>query len=162
MKKAIAVVIFDIDATLADCAWRLHHIHTEGKKKNWKAFYEDSIRDEVYQNVLDHLHWYRNAGFKIIICTARNSHQAHKVTVEWLEKNNIPYDELYMRSKNDFRPSHECKEHLLQKMIEKGYSIYAAYDDDEDNVKMYIRNGIFTFQIPRKEMPLTNEEKEVE
>ncbi len=81
--------VFDIDGTLCPI-----------KKKEEK--YEDLI---PYENVVEKLRYYKNNGAKIILFSARNmntysgnvgminKHTA-KVLLEWLDKWNIPYDEI--------------------------------------------------------------------
>jgi capsule biosynthesis phosphatase len=61
---------------------------------------------EVNKDVLDKIRQYKNNGFYIILYTARNMNSYKKnlgkinaetapVLYEWLQKNNIPFDEIY-------------------------------------------------------------------
>mgnify|MGYP002624542265 CR=1 FL=1 len=81
--------VFDIDGTLCP-------IKTKEEK------YEDLI---PYENVLEKLRYYKANGAKIVLLTSRNmntyggnlglinKHTA-KILLEWLEKWEIPYDEI--------------------------------------------------------------------
>ena len=81
--------VFDIDGTLCP-------IKTKEEK------YEDLI---PYENVLEKLRYYKANGAKIVLLTSRNmntyggnlglinKHTA-KILLEWLDKWNIPYDEI--------------------------------------------------------------------
>ena len=82
--------IFDIDGTLCPI-----------KKKEEK--YEDLI---PYKNVVDKLKYYKENGAKIVLFTSRNMNSYNgnlgiinkntaRVLTEWLEKWEIPYDEIY-------------------------------------------------------------------
>jgi capsule biosynthesis phosphatase len=82
-------LIFDLDGTL-----------TINSSKDYK----NSIPNEL---VIDKLKEYKKKGYEIIISTSRNM-RTHKgnlgkinantlpVVIEWLEKNDIPFDEIYM------------------------------------------------------------------
>ena len=82
--------IFDIDGTLCPI-----------KKKEEK--YEDLI---PYKNMVDKLKYYKENGAKIVLFTSRNMNSYNgnlgiinkntaRVLTEWLEKWEIPYDEIY-------------------------------------------------------------------
>ncbi|WP_313972734.1 hypothetical protein [uncultured Selenomonas sp.] len=88
MEKRLSFV-FDIDGTICPI-----------KKKDEK--YEDLI---PYSDVVERIRGYRDSGAKIILFTSRNMNSYHgnlglinantaKVLLEWLEKWNIPYDEI--------------------------------------------------------------------
>lgn len=81
--------IFDIDGTLCPI-----------KKKNEK--YEDLIPNA---NMVDKMRYYSENGAKIVLFTSRNMNSYNgnigvinkntaKILLEWLEKWNIPYDEI--------------------------------------------------------------------
>ena len=88
MEKRLSFV-FDIDGTICPI-----------KKKDEK--YEDLI---PYSDVVERIRGYRDSGARIILFTSRNMNSYHgnlglinantaKVLLEWLEKWNIPYDEI--------------------------------------------------------------------
>lgn len=81
--------VIDIDGTLCPI-----------KKKEEK--YEDLI---PYQNIVDKLRYYKEKGVKIVLFTSRNMNSYNgniglinkntaRILSEWLEKWNIPYDEI--------------------------------------------------------------------
>ncbi len=81
--------IFDIDGTICPI-----------KKK--EENYEDLI---PYKNIVNKIWEYHNAGAKIILFTSRNMNSFNgqigvinkvtaKILLEWLDKWNIPYDEI--------------------------------------------------------------------
>lgn len=82
-------LIFDIDGTLCPI-------------KESQQAYEDIV---PFQNMVDKLKEYKERGAKIVLFTSRNMNSysgniglinAHtaKVILHWLEKNQIPYDEI--------------------------------------------------------------------
>ena len=81
--------VFDIDGTLCPI-----------KEKNER--YEDL---EPYANMIEKLRYYHDNGAKIVLLTSRNmnTHKGNiglinkytaKILLEWLDKWNIPYDEI--------------------------------------------------------------------
>ena len=90
-KEKIKGLVFDIDGTLCPI-----------KSKEEK--YEDLV---PYQEMIDKLREYKEQGFKIILQSARNmnSYKGNQglinantlpTLINWLNKWNIPYDEIYM------------------------------------------------------------------
>ena len=51
--KTKRICIFDIDGTLANCDHRLHHV--KNKPKNWDAFYDGCMDDQVIWPVAEML-----------------------------------------------------------------------------------------------------------
>ena len=83
-------IILDIDGTLCP-------VKKEG---------ENYIDIEPYSDMVTKLREYKDLGFRIILNTSRNVHtydgnvglinkHTARVLLEWLDKNNIPYDEIY-------------------------------------------------------------------
>lgn len=81
--------VFDIDGTICPI-----------KKKN--EDYEDLL---PYKNIVEKMRYYHNHGAKIILFTSRNMNSYNgnlglinkntaRVLLEWLDKWNIPYDEI--------------------------------------------------------------------
>lgn len=80
-------LIVDLDGTL-----------TEANTSDYRAV-------RPYQEVIDRLVEYREKGFEIVICTARNMRTYEgnvgkinihtlPIIVEWLDKHQVPYDEI--------------------------------------------------------------------
>lgn len=139
-------IIFDIDGTLADCEHRMHFI--SGKEKNWKLFYDNCSNDTLISQVSILIDKFKNE-YKIILLTGRPESNLD-LTVKWLDKYNIYFDELIMRKNNDFRKSPEFKKENILNLRSEGYNIFAAFEDRMDCVEMYLNLGVFTFNIPNQ------------
>jgi len=135
----------DIDGTIANIDQRLHHVHGEGKK-NWKGFFDDMINDLVYEDIVDILRTYKEKGTKIVLCSGRPD-DYRTLTTTWLQNNNIPFDELVMRSRGDFRRDDLVKSILLDYEILPKYNIKFALDDRDQVVKMLRNKNIRTLQV---------------
>ena len=53
---------------------------------------------------------------------------------------------LLMRKENDYRPSSAVKEEFLKNDILPYYKVILAFDDDESNKDMFLKNGITVIQ----------------
>lgn len=140
------IIVFDVDGTLANADHRRHHL--EGKK-NWKAFEEEAPHDPPHDEIV-YLLWLLGSDSKnvIIIVTARGIHQKEQ-TMEWLTKQNIKYDALYMREEEkDYSPDDQFKEKVL-KRIEHHYGAkpFIVFEDRNKVVDMWRRNGIKCLQV---------------
>lgn len=142
-------VVVDIDGTVADCSHRLHWLAS--KPKNWKAFhagieFDKPIHETIYVTwLLMKKHFYDP---RVVFCTGR-SESVRPATQAWFAAH-MPWAnrcKLYMRKDNDFRPDYVVKEELLAKMREDGYDPRIAFDDRDQVVAMWRRNGLICYQV---------------
>jgi len=142
-------VLCDIDGTVADCSHRLHWI--KNKPKNWMAFYAGIPNDQPIQPTIDVVWLIMKKNFyqpRVVFCSGRPA-EYHDVTRQWFEKympwaNKCP---LYMRPTKDSRQDYIVKEELLAKIREDGYNPVLAFDDRQQVVDMWRRNGLTCFQV---------------
>jgi phosphoglycolate phosphatase-like HAD superfamily hydrolase len=131
------IVLVDVDGTLADVRHRLHHIR-DGKKKNWKAFFEGMDRDTpiastvAWVQALAHHH-------DIIITTGRPEEYRAR-TIAWLKKNKVPFTDVFMRPNGDHRPDYEVKKEVLQRWPKK--RIKLVIEDRPPVCDMWLNEGI--------------------
>jgi uncharacterized HAD superfamily protein len=90
---------------------------------------------------------YKENGYKIIICSGRDS-ICEEETKEWLEKHNIIYDALCMRLQGNTEKDSVVKEKLLEKLV-KLYYIEAVVDDRQQVVDMWRFRGLTCFQVDK-------------
>lgn len=148
-------IIFDIDGTLADCSHRLHWI--QNKPKNWKAFFAGMEHDvpivetlEVFRGLARARDDYE-ALHRIIFCTGRP--ESHRIeTRAWLVRHlgtrTLDYP-LYMRLGGDHRPDFVVKEELLADMKKDGFDPKIAFEDRDQVVDMWRRNGLICYQVAK-------------
>lgn len=129
-------VIFDIDGTLAHKCDRDIY---DGSK---------AIDDHLDENVYKILCMEKNyLGNKIIIMSGRDE-KYREVTENWLLKNNINYDELFMRPENDTRPDDLVKFELYCLNVKHNFVVERVYDDRDKVVRMWRKLlGLKTFQV---------------
>lgn len=142
-------IIFDIDGTLADCSHRLHFI--QSKPKNWKAFFDGMEHDVPIEPTITVAQSLYASYNEIIFCTGRpESHR--KQTRMWLAQRLGEWADgcrLFMRAKDDRRPDYEVKEEMLQKIRDCNLDPKVAFEDRDQVVDMWRRNGLICYQVAK-------------
>jgi predicted kinase len=149
---------FDMDGTLANVDRILHYVRKDSRYKDFDSFHRSSYFSPPNKNVVDILFEAVEKGFTIVIVTGRNE-KYRDVTQAWLDENNIPYDNIFMRPEHDFRPDTVIKNDIFQN-INKHYHMVHFVDDRTDIAQVWETNGVNTsivvpetldnMQIPKK------------
>jgi predicted kinase len=113
---------------------------------DWKFFYtpELILQDPPFSNIVNLI---RNlyGRYTILIVSGRGSDIAGEGTVAWLQKNEVPYDHIFMRAGGDHRDDVEVKQDILNKLPKD--KIAFSVDDRDRVVKMWRDNGITCLQV---------------
>ena len=140
--------IFDIDGTLANVEHRIHHI--QSKPKNWNKFFENMEKDLPIKATCEICVMMINGVWQnVVFCTGRNE-KYRKVTLKWLQTNvhwDISTYQLYMRPDNDNRHDYIVKEELLAQIRADGHKPIAVFEDRQQCVDMWRRNGLVCYQV---------------
>lgn len=139
-------VICDLDGTLCDMEHRRHFVNpTDGSKKNWKKFSEGLVNDTPHlwcRSIIKAL----NPSMSIVYCSGRDSNY-RQLTEQWLKDNDLAlYDNLFMRSRDDFRQDCIVKENILDFEILTRYTPHFFLDDRKQVVDMWRRRGFTCLQ----------------
>ena len=130
-------VLYDIDGTIAQ-------MHNRGPFE-WNKVKEDYM---IYQ-VVSTIDWLSDLDSKnrptVILCTGRDG-IALNDTIEWLNNNEIYYDDIMIRNEKDMRPDWVVKEEMW-KNISKQYNIIAMYDDRLQVVRRARALGLKVFNV---------------
>lgn len=140
-------VIIDIDNTLSIANDRFKLAEKENGKTDWDIVHtpEHMIKDKPNLPMIDLAKTYKENGFEVIILTGRPE-STRKVTKEWLEKYNIPYDKLYMRNWEDnFLKAPAFKRKIYETEIKE--NVFCAYDDDQRIIDVWVELGITAFKV---------------
>lgn len=108
--------ISDIDGTLSDATHRLHYIdgYAAGEKqksKDWPAFLAEAVNDPPIWPMVYTLRALARS-WEIVLSTGRRENQ-RDMTVAWLHKYGIPFDNLLMRPLDDNRSDYIVKPEVL-------------------------------------------------
>jgi len=144
------IVIFDLDGTLALIDRRSDLSMVSGKR-DWDVFFDPKnihldLPNTAVIKIAQILH---TQGFKIVIFSGR-SKVTKDTTIEWLKKWDIPFDILKMRptSKDEqFMKDSDLKQSWLDNLFPDKDNIFAIFDDRNQVVDMWRRNGLQVFQV---------------
>lgn len=137
-------VIFDIDGTLA-------HNLSGRNIYDYTRVLEDTpdplvslVADSICENATHYV--------DIVILSGRDD-DCREQTIEWLDRNMIPFTHLYMRKTGDRRADDIVKEELYHKYVEPTYSVLGIFDDRPKVCRMWRRLGLRVAQVgnPHKE-----------
>ena len=95
---------------------------------------------------LEECDWSDKWDIKVIILSGRKS-ECEESTKEWLEKNHINYNELYMRADWDNREDSIIKRELYIEHIEGKYNVDFVLDDRNRVVRMWRELGLKCLQV---------------
>ena len=136
-------VICDIDGTLA--------LNVSGR-----SFYDmervgEDDADPLMSCVVDALFNYGiekdGKPYPTVILVSGRDGSAREKTVEWLEKNSIPYDELYTREEGDSRPDNLVMAEIYHKYIEPRYAVLGVFDDRPSVCSEWRKLGLRVAQL---------------
>ena len=140
-------VIIDIDNTLSIATDRFKMAEKENGKTDWEFVHapENLIKDKPNLPMIELAKNYKQIGFEVIILTGRPE-STRNITNEWLQKYNIPYNKLYMRSWEDnFLKAPDFKRKIYETEIKE--NVFCAYDDDQRVIDVWVDLGITCFKV---------------
>lgn len=138
------ILLLDIDHTISDAAWRDDMI----ADRDWDAYHlagkEDRPIEEVCQMIRDL--YYAEERWEIACLTARPEKWRNQ-TMKWLVDNDIPINQLLMRSNDDYSSAGESKAKLLKFIQLETYEHVLLIDDNDKVIEIMRANNITTMQI---------------
>lgn len=134
-----SALVVDLDGTLCNIEHRLHHVRMEGKKKNWMAFMDGIKDDKLNKWCAEILHTLGGSHARIL-CSGRSENE-RTATLSWLNKQEIAFDNLFMRQSGDSRQDAIVKEIILDFEILTRYTPYFMIDDRAQVVAMWRKRG---------------------
>ena len=140
-------VIFDLDGTLALIDKRRDFATKDNGKMDWDVFFDpDNIDlDTPNQTVIDMANLLHSQGYLIYIFSGR-SDKTEDATKDWLDKHNVNYDLLQMRPQGLlYKPDNDLKQDWLN--VIKKDTVAMVFDDRNQVVDMWRKNGLTTFQV---------------
>lgn len=147
MRRAI---LCDMDGTLCDVTSIRHYV--TGERKNFAAFHEASrfcpTRPEV-ERIVRAAH---RQGIAVVIVTARDA-RFERATTDFLVRNDIPFDALFMRPWGDQRRVTVVKEEIFHAITAAGSRPIMAIDDREDVAAVWRWHGVATMVVASDDAP---------
>lgn len=118
-------VLCDIDGTVA-------HMHDRGPYE-WDRVGEDTV-DEYVRMMLRAFK--ETHGWRIVLLSGR-SDICRRQTSIWLALNEVPFDDLHMRTEGDYRPDDVVKAELFDKYVRPHCWARLVLDDRDSPVALW-------------------------
>ena len=132
-------IIVDLDGTLADVSSIRHYV--AGAKKDFRSFH---LASRFVPPRADVAAWVRAAsaaGIRIVLVTARDE-RFDRPTRDFLIRNDLPFDALFMRPWGDGRRDTAVKADILAQVLGAGFRPIFAIDDRQDVAAVWRDHGI--------------------
>lgn len=142
-------VIFDVDGTLCDVRSVRHYVERPpgavGFRRDFVQFHRASEACPSFPRVAALASRVREQGFAVVVVTGREA-RWRELTLRWLEKQRIGFDDLLTRPAGDYRPDAEVKEELLMEICTR-WAPTLAVDDRDDILTVWQAAGIATVAV---------------
>jgi predicted kinase len=106
----------------------------------------DFSKDEINVTIKNILHRYIGNNCRIIIVSGRDG-KYEKVTREWLDHYDVPYDDLFMRTADDKRKDVIIKQEIYDANIKGKYNVLFVLDDRDQVVELWRSLGLTCLQV---------------
>lgn len=128
-------ILVDVDGTLAN---------HEGVRNvyDYSKVYDDLPHEDIIRSV----QLEAAAGTKVIIMSGRED-SCKDDTIRWLEKYDVPFDDVFMRKTGDMRPDWMIKDDLIRENVQDNYYIEYGFDDREQVVEHNRKNGYRIYAV---------------
>jgi FMN phosphatase YigB (HAD superfamily) len=145
----LKTIIFDVDGTLANGDHR-EHLYGGREAYTWDAYVSASIDDTPHEQIqwLNHI-MAEQPNVYIIVLTAR-SESGRNITIKWLEKHNIVYNELILKPESNVAlgiKDDKFKENVLDELIARDMTPFMVFEDRQSVVNMWRNRNIKCLQV---------------
>lgn len=141
------IVFIDLDGTLCDTRHRLHLVekHLIGgevpdEEAMWARYAAACPNDGVVESVKTFMELLYNESY--LYLTSGRTESAREATEDWLDANDIYYDELWMRPVGNRMSNGALKGSWVQKARDEGHDVVLAIDDYHNAVRDYAKLGV--------------------
>lgn len=149
LPKTRKMAIFvDMDGTAVDVRSVRHYLQPKNgkKRRDFDSFHRMSEFCPPVEDVLEIIKDAHEAGFEIVITTAR-SEPYRETTQKWLDEHGVPYANIFMRKEGDFRTDYEVKKEMYDQ-ISMYYDVVRCVDDNPQAIKAWREKGVAVTTVP--------------
>lgn len=145
------IILVDLDGTIALIEHRLHHVRkkTQDEHVDWDAFFA-ACKDDSPNLPIIKIVRRLSDDMRIHIVSGR-SDAVRAETIQWLKKNNVPFDNLIMRKAGDYTADDVLKERWLNDATIDADRVLCVFDDCQRVVDMWRRHGLTCLQVAHGE-----------
>lgn len=138
-----AIVIVDIDGTLTKVGARVECL--QKTPPDWDSFYARCGEDEPVERIAD-LVADLYSCYRVILCSGRRE-SCRADTLRWLDRHEIPFNQLLLRPNGDHRHDTEIKPELLKEACIPLDEIAFVLEDRNSMVKKWRELGLICLQV---------------
>lgn len=149
-------VLVDLDDTLADTDHRHHLLGTSKSPSadDWDAYHLACGNDKPIPWTIALVRSWA-PSHNVALVSGRGV-IAHDPTVDWLNRYDIPYHSLTLRSKGDHTSNADFKGRVASELLSQGHAILLGLDDHPNVIQRYQSMGIPGLWVSRPESRHTN------
>lgn len=156
-KNECRTVVCDIDGVLANGDHRNVHLGRGRWPTDWTLFHRDQHLDPVIPGPANLVRMLYQGGVRVYLLTNRPVGY-RTVTEQWLVRNGIPSDGLFMRGENDEYATY--KPMFVERLLKNNVDVQLFIDDDPMLCQavqdmgvpvLYVHSGYFD-GMPREDM----------
>lgn len=129
-------IIVDMDGTLTV------GIHPDRGPYDWAKVGLDIINEPV----ADIVRIMKGKGYLVLITSGRDG-SCRFETIEWLNRHEIPWDQLFMRGTGDMAGDDVVKLEIFDRLIRDEYNVRAVFDDRLKVVRAWHSLGLPLFRV---------------
>lgn len=126
-------IIVDIDGTLA--------IRRDRGPYDWSKVGQDDVNDTIRKLLI------RYRSIQQLILVSGRDECCRSETIDWLKRNNIAYDELFMRPEGNNEKDSIIKKRIYEDHIKGKFNVDFVLDDRNQVVKMWRELGLTCLQV---------------
>src|SRR5262245_34724513 len=139
-------IIVDIDHTLSDAIWRDHLISAAKETGSWDHYHSLGYKDQPHVSVCSLVRSFYALRWGITAITGRPEKWRDQTRI-WLQKHQVPVDELLMRPHGDHTPSGLMKVRIIRQNFPDLSQVAFILEDRPDCVAELKKLGIPILQV---------------
>ena len=140
-------ILCDIDHTISNAFYRdVMMAAPMGAAASWDEYHQASWLDDPLEDMVNLINSLRPI-YNIVGLTARPG-KWRQLTMDWLVRHNVNFDELLMRPDDDFRKAPDLKVELaLARFPNIVDEVAFVFDDREDVIAAFKALGVTALQV---------------
>lgn len=152
----IDIILSDLDSSLADTRGRAHLASKDATlgHMGWVEYSKACVTDAPIAGAIATLQLLASSGYPIFLVSGRNI-EAEAETRQWLDANNVPFDRLRLRRREDIQHNGEYKVAYVRELRREGLNPVLMLEDHIGVSEMVEAEGVPVLTVnPRYDDPV--------
>jgi hypothetical protein len=138
-------IVVDIDGVISDASQRQHFLKNPEGRRDWHGFF-GACGDDRPLRAVPTLLELLDPELIVVLLSARPAF-VFATTLDWLDRHRIRWDLLVLRGDDQFVGAPEFKRGVVRELVERGFVIELALDDDQVIVDMYHSESVHALYV---------------